>query len=89
VVNWLTGAQLRAARGLLALSAQELAVEAGLSLRTIRRAEQDNGPVQIKDETGQKIIAVLEARGAIFLQRESGGEGVQLRANPPPVFGNK
>jgi hypothetical protein len=90
VVNhWLTGAQLRAARGILGISAEELAADAGLSLRTVRRAEQDNGQVQIKPSTAERIVAVLRDRGAIFLPAGAMGEGVRLRNDPPPLFGAK
>lgn len=85
----LTGAQLRAARGLLGVSAEELASDAGLSLRTIRRAEQDHGPVQIKEDTEERIVSVLEARGAVFVSAGPNGEGVRLRVDPPPRFGLK
>lgn len=85
----LSGAQLRAARGLLGISAEELAKDAGLSLRTLRRAEQDHGPVQVKQETESLIIRVLEKRGAIFLEAGTRGEGVRLRLSPLPIFGSK
>lgn len=82
----LTGAQLRAARGLLAMSAEELAKESGLSLRTMRRVEKGHGTVQIKDGTENKIVSLLEARGVIFVPADSAGEGVRLRIDPPPMF---
>ena len=76
-----------AARGLLNISAKELATASGLSLRTIRRAEKDHGPVQLKDDTRSKIVSVLEARGAVLLAAGEIGEGGRLRIDPPPEFG--
>src|SRR5437868_11660627 len=73
-----TGAQLRAARGLLNLSAESLADETKVSLRTIRRAEQDDGGVQINAANAERIKSVLEARGVIFFA-DGGTVGVKLR----------
>lgn len=87
VNNRLTGAQLRAARGLLALSAEQLAVEAGVSLRTIRRIEKIHGPVKIKSATETRIVLVLKMRGVVFLPASgSESEGVRLRKKPDPEF---
>jgi phosphomannomutase len=82
----LTGAQLRAARGLLALSANVLAEESKVSLRTIRRAEQDHGPVSMTKANAALIIEALEERGAVL--DFSGSGGVSLRTKPKPRFGN-
>lgn len=83
----LTGAQLRAARGLLNLSAAELAEETKLGLRTIRRAEQAHGPVSMTPANVDAVVSVLKARGVEFLADEKKGIGVRLRLNPPPQFG--
>jgi predicted transcriptional regulator len=64
---WLKAAQLRAARGLLNVSAGELAEEAKVSLKTIRRAEQGDGVVLITAINAQQLVAVLEARGIRFI----------------------
>lgn len=71
------------------MSAEDLAERAGLSLRTIRRAERDHGPVQIKEDTEGRIVEVLEERGVVFLPKGEKGEGVRLRVQPPPEFGMK
>ena len=73
-----TGPQLRAARGLLNLSAEALAEETKVSLRTIRRAEQDSGAVQVNPANAARIKSVLEAHGIIFLA-ENGIIGVKLK----------
>jgi transcriptional regulator with XRE-family HTH domain len=74
----ITGAQLRAARGLLNLSAEALARETKVSLRTIRRAEQDDGEVQITAGNAARIKSVLETHGVIFFM-EAATVGVKLK----------
>jgi transcriptional regulator with XRE-family HTH domain len=73
-----TGAQIRAARALLAWSAKELARRAGVSPRTLRNAEsaEDIPPVQVR--TLDRIRRALEAGGVEFTQN-AGGVGVRLR----------
>ena len=75
----ITGAQLRAARGLLNLSAEALAQETKVSLRTIRRAEQDDGEVQITAANAARIKSVLEAHGVTFFT-ETASVGVKLKS---------
>lgn len=84
----LTGAQLRAARALLNLTADALAVETKIGLRTIGRAESDHGPVRLTAANADRIVQALEARGVIFLWEAKEGAGVRLRQSPPPNFGN-
>jgi transcriptional regulator with XRE-family HTH domain len=74
-----TGAQIRAARALLAWSANELARRAGVSPRTLRNAEGAEGipPVQVR--TLDRIRRALEAGGVEFTQNAGGGVGVRLR----------
>jgi hypothetical protein len=74
-----TGAQLRAARALKGLSAPKLAKLMKIGLRTIRRAEQEAGPVQIT-ETNELIIQQLERMGIEFIDPNGGGAGVRLQA---------
>jgi transcriptional regulator with XRE-family HTH domain len=74
----LTGAQLRGARGLLNLSAETLAEETKVSLRTIRRAEQDDGKIQINAANAERLKSVLEARGIVFFEDRDGAVGVKL-----------
>jgi transcriptional regulator with XRE-family HTH domain len=85
----LTGAQLRAARGLLNLSAEELAKETKLSLKTIRRAEQVHDAVPITSANAELIIAILEGRGVRFLEPDADGVGVRLISALPPRFGGQ
>jgi transcriptional regulator with XRE-family HTH domain len=71
------GAQIRAARGLLNLSAQELADLAKLSRGTIQRAELETAPVTTAN--GERIVETLERQGIIFLPSNGEGPGVRLR----------
>ena len=75
----LTSGQIRAARGLLRWTAEDLARESAVSLSTIRRAE-------ISDETTSMTLAnnvalrrALEAAGVEFIDENGGGPGVRLR----------
>lgn len=63
----LTGAQLRAARALLNLTAEALAEETSIGLRTIGRAEREDGPVRMTAANAERLIQALEARGIEFL----------------------
>ena len=83
----LTGSQLRAARALLGMSAQALAERSKVSLRTIRRAEADNGMVSMTDANASRLIEVLTARGVIF-GGDPNGPSVGLRAKPEPIYGD-
>ena len=58
------GRQIRAARAGLSLTIQEMAELSGLSTATIQRAEA--GALNMKRETLDAILAVLELRGARF-----------------------
>ena len=73
----ITGAQIRAARALLNLSAQELADAAKLSRGTIQRAELESAQVTVVNT--ERIAATLEAMGVIFLPSNGEGFGVRLR----------
>lgn len=75
----LSGAQLRAARGLLNLSVAELAEQTGLAINTIRRAERSNGPVPISVANANLLLATLQEGGVVFLDADDMGPGVRLR----------
>lgn len=81
----LTGAQLRAARSLLAISADVLAQASKVSLRTIRRAEQEHGEVAMTDANSARLIEALEGFGIVF--NFDGSSGVSLRLKPKPKYG--
>ena len=72
-------AQIRAARGLLALSQAELAKMASLSVASVKRLETAAG-LRGAAETVWKIQKALEAAGVEFIPEEGGrGPGVRLK----------
>ena len=74
----LSGPQIRAARALLGISADELAVLAEVGVATIRRAEAIEGVVSLTKTNAQRIVLALGAAGVVFIPRGDGGEGVRL-----------
>jgi DNA-binding XRE family transcriptional regulator len=60
-------------------SQEQLAIEADVSVPTIKRLEADDGPLGGRDETGNKIRLALEAAGVEFIDENGGGPGVRLR----------
>ena len=80
-------AQIRAARGLLAISQLDLAEIAGVHVATIRRLEAATG-VRGAAETLVKMQKALEKAGIEFIPAEGGkGPGVRLsrREGSAPV----
>src|SRR5580693_4777201 len=75
----LTGFQIRAARAVLGWSAEDLARESSVSLRTIRRAELADVHTKMTAANEQAIRRALEAAGVEFLDENGGGPGVRLR----------
>ena len=74
-----TGEQIRAARAMLGWAVSELATRAGVSWRTIQRAEAAGAGVpRMHIATLEKIRAALEAAGIEFTQN-AGGTGIRLR----------
>lgn len=73
----ITPAQIRAARGLLAMSQGDLAKAVNLAGTSLGRIE--NGLVDPRSSTLARIQAALEARGVIFLPENGGGAGVRLK----------
>ncbi|KAB2733276.1 helix-turn-helix domain-containing protein [Brucella anthropi] len=74
-------ALLRAARLALDLSREELAAEAGVSVRTIGSFERNSG---VKIETQRKIQTALERRGVTFIYKDKAkGFGLLMPKNWP------
>lgn len=73
-----TPAQIRAARALAGLSQPQVAVAAGLSAMTVKRAEGSSQPPASADAIAA-IRAALEAAGVVFLPENGNGPGVALR----------
>lgn len=81
-----TGAQLRAARGLLNMSVSDLSERTGLAVNTIRKAEETNGPAQVTKASARLLINTLEAAGVLFIEPDSLGAGVRLKSlDQPPL----
>jgi transcriptional regulator with XRE-family HTH domain len=75
----LTSAQIRAARGLLRWSAEDLAREASLGLATIKRAESSENETSMTAANDLAVRRTLEAAGVEFIDENGGGPGVRLR----------
>jgi ribosome-binding protein aMBF1 (putative translation factor) len=75
----LTSPQIRAARGLLRWSAEDLAREAALGLATIRRAEGAEDETSMTVANDLAVRRALELAGVEFIDENGGGPGVRLR----------
>ena len=79
-IKSLTSAQMRAARGLIRWSAEDLARETALSVTTIRRAELTEGETSMTTANDLAVRRALEAAGVMFIDENGGaGPGVRLR----------
>ena len=79
----ITGAQMRAARALLAIDQRELALRSGLSLPTIQRMETSDGVVRGNVDSLMKLVDALAANGIELIGEgaasSGGGRGVRLK----------
>ena len=75
----LTSAQIRAARGLLRWSAEDLAREASLGLATIKRAEGAEGETSMTAANDLAVRRAFESGGVEFIDENGGGPGVRLQ----------
>lgn len=74
----MTGAQLRAARGLLNMSVSDLAERASLAVNTIRKAEKTNGQAEVTSASARLLVTTLESAGVLFIPADRHGAGVRL-----------
>lgn len=74
-----TGAQLRAARGLLNMSVMDLSERTGLAINTIRKAERTNGQADVTAANTRLLVSTLEAAGVVFIAPDTLGAGVRLK----------
>jgi len=74
-----SAAQVRAARGLLDISQQDLADLSKVSVRTIVQFERGSKPAS--DSILQVLKLSLEAAGIEFIPENGGGPGVRLSRN--------
>ena len=77
-IRRVAGFQIRAARAVLGWSAEDLARESSVSLRTIRRAELSDVHTNMTAANEQAIRRALEAAGVEFIDENGGGPGVRL-----------
>ena len=77
----ITGAQIRAARGLLRWSAKELATAANIGVATISRAEVQDGRPSLTSANLKAIRKAIEDAGIEFIPINGGGVGVRFK-NP-------
>lgn len=82
----ITGAQLRAARGILNWSVRDLADTAGISPAVIRRLEEIDGLPPERDKCFGQIKKALEAAGVEFLFPPVGKPGVRPATQPEAKF---
>jgi hypothetical protein len=80
----LTSAQIRAARSLIKWTAEDLARQSSVSLRTIRRAELADQHTSMTTANELAVRGALEAAGVEFIDDNGGGPGVRLRQRPRP-----
>jgi ribosome-binding protein aMBF1 (putative translation factor) len=73
------GFQIRAARAVLGWSAEDLARESSVSLRTIRRAEVSEVHANMTVANELAVRRALEVAGVEFINENGGGPGVRLR----------
>jgi transcriptional regulator with XRE-family HTH domain len=79
----LTGAQVRAARGLLNWSVKELSERTGLAVNTVRRIEAVNGAPAVTAANLDLVRTTLEQAGVTFIEPDGMGPGVRLSASEP------
>jgi PAS domain S-box-containing protein len=75
----LTGAQMRAARGILNWSVRQLAEQAGVSPGVVRRLEEYDGALPVSDESLEVFRKVLSDAGVELLFPRIGKPGVRPR----------
>lgn len=77
-----TARQIRAARGLLGLTQEDLAKQANVGYTSLRRIESGRGDPRVS--TLKALQSALEAQGVQFLpSTDSEGEGVRMKKPCP------
>lgn len=77
----ISGAQLRAARGLLGMTSREFSEAAEVSWATVKRFELCDGVPQSRSGTLERAQNALEAAGIEFIGDPVTSPGVRLRAD--------
>ena len=78
VMSRITADQIRMARASLGWSFEDFALNSGVSARTIRRIERENGLSVVTPANLKLIVTTLEAAGVEFVGGPGDGPGVRL-----------
>ncbi len=81
-VPFVTGSQIRAARGALGWSVQELAGRTGVGTATIVRYETAEAVPPSRKGNLQTIIKEFETAGIEFIGTPDDGPGIRIRTTP-------
>jgi transcriptional regulator with XRE-family HTH domain len=79
----ITGSQIRAARAALRWTTEELARNAGLASRTIKRFEQEEGVPASRSSTLIEIQKAFETAGVEFIGSPEDAPGIRIRRMAP------
>ena len=82
VMSALTVEQMRMALAALGWSFEIMADKCGVSSRTLRRIESEDGLQKATNANLRLIRETLEAAGIEFIGEDGDGPGVRLRARP-------
>ena len=77
-----TSMQIRAARGALNWSIQDLSTNAGVPTATLVRYEASNGVPKSRKGHLETVVATLESAGIEFIGTPEDGPGIRLRPRP-------
>lgn len=75
----ISSSQIRAARGMLGISASQLAEQAGVTWKTVQRFESAEGIPPSRSGTLERVQGALEAAGIEFIGDPIKSPGVRLR----------
>ena len=75
----ITGSQIRSARHAIKLSVEELAQKSGVSTRTIKRMEAENGVPNSTVPNLNAIQSALESAGIEFIGTPDDRPGIRIR----------
>lgn len=79
MTSMIAGAQIRAARALLGMTAIELSELSGVSWATIQRFESQDGIPNSKAGTLERLKVALEVQGIEFIGDPVASPGVRLK----------
>jgi transcriptional regulator with XRE-family HTH domain len=80
----ISGSQIRAARGALGWSAEDLVSASGVSRRTLGTIESVDGTPNSNIQTLLKIRRALEAQGIEFIGSPGKPQGILIHPKPEP-----